>query len=177
MAWHYALLNQTTLPKFDWRLDRDGSISVSSETKPAVVRLWYASNSQAMDFRLETIGPAWRSISIDPIPGRPSGLLSYRGNVDSPTKGWTAYFVELTFEIGAPRPLKLTTQVYVTPDRLPFPPPKPLRSFSSRLLARSSLRALRSSLASPCPLARICLSKPVLLPPTPFPCCSPCWWW
>ena len=36
----------------------------------------------------------------------------------------TASFVELSFEVGAPYPLKLTTAVRVTPDTLPFPAPK-----------------------------------------------------
>ena len=31
--------------------------------------------------------------------------------------------MELTFDIGAGVPLKLTTEVVVSPDTLPFPPP------------------------------------------------------
>jgi hypothetical protein len=40
--------------------------------------------------------------------------------VNEPSPGWTAYFVELTFDIGERWPLKLTTAVRVTPDTLPF---------------------------------------------------------
>ena len=39
---------------------------------------------------------------------------------EKPAAGWTAYFVELTYDTGAPRPVKYTTQVVVTPDVLPF---------------------------------------------------------
>ena len=37
--------------------------------------------------------------------------------------GWTASFIELTFDLGATTPLKLTTDIAVTPDTLPFPSP------------------------------------------------------
>ena len=42
----------------------------------------------------------------------------------APAKGWTAYFAEFTFDVGAKAPLKVTTDVRVTPDTLPFPAPK-----------------------------------------------------
>jgi hypothetical protein len=41
----------------------------------------------------------------------------------------------LTYDLGAPVPMKLTTSVYVTPDRLPFAPDKPdlrVKGFLSR---------------------------------------------
>jgi hypothetical protein len=43
--------------------------------------------------------------------------------VPPPTKGWTAFFVELTFATGETYPLKLTTAVRVLPDTLPFAAP------------------------------------------------------
>jgi PhoPQ-activated pathogenicity-related protein len=48
----------------------------------------------------------------------------YRVRVASPVEGFTAYFVELTFPTGGKYPLKFTTGVRVTPDRLPFALPK-----------------------------------------------------
>lgn len=44
--------------------------------------------------------------------------------VKKPAKGWTAFFVELTFPSGCKYPFKFTTAVRVTPDTLPYPPPK-----------------------------------------------------
>ena len=41
-------------------------------------------------------------------------------NVTEPDKGWTAYFLELTYDVGAPTALKLTTNVKVIPDTVPF---------------------------------------------------------
>ena len=37
-----------------------------------------------------------------------------------PVSGWSAYFVELTYDVGLPVPLKLTTGVRVVPDDLPY---------------------------------------------------------
>ena len=50
----------------------------------------------------------------------------YRVNPKAPTKGWKAYFVELTYETSFGIPLKFTTPVRVVPNTLPFEyqPPK-----------------------------------------------------
>ncbi|MFM9082067.1 MAG: hypothetical protein ACKOTE_18445, partial [Opitutaceae bacterium] len=51
-----------------------------------------------------------------------------RANVPEPAAGWTAYLVELEYDLGGPAPLKLTTEVTVTPRKLPFgafPSPRP----------------------------------------------------
>jgi PhoPQ-activated pathogenicity-related protein len=42
--------------------------------------------------------------------------------VPKPAAGWTAYFVEFTYDVGAPTRLKLTTDVRVVPDTLPHAP-------------------------------------------------------
>ncbi|HMC09986.1 MAG TPA: hypothetical protein VKH44_01800, partial [Pirellulaceae bacterium] len=42
------------------------------------------------------------------------------GRIDPPASGWTAFFVELTFDVGQSFPLKLSTAVRVLPDMLPF---------------------------------------------------------
>ena len=47
----------------------------------------------------------------------------YEAKVEKPAKGWTAFFIELTYPAPGgdpPVPLKLTTQVSVVPDVLPF---------------------------------------------------------
>jgi PhoPQ-activated pathogenicity-related protein len=44
--------------------------------------------------------------------------------VPKPAKGWTAFFVELTFASGGRYPLKFTTAVRVLPDTLPYDAPR-----------------------------------------------------
>jgi len=82
------------------------------------VTLWQATNPDARNFRLDAIGPAYKSTVLTP-----SGPNTWVARVPKPAKGWTAYFVELTFASGGTHPLKMTTAVRVTPDTLPFAAP------------------------------------------------------
>lgn len=116
-VWHRAMLERTPLPKFSWRHRSDGALIITSETKPVSVLLWEAHNPAARDFRLETLGPVWKSTPLAAAAGDFTAL------VPKPAQGWSAYFAELTFDLGADAPLKLTTDVTVTPDTLPFPAP------------------------------------------------------
>ena len=55
--------------------------------------------------------------SINEISKNPQSIV---GRVDPPASGWTGFFVELTFSVGGPYPLKFTTEVRVLPDPLPY---------------------------------------------------------
>ena len=79
------------------------------------MNLWWATNPKARDFRLETIGRAWKS---SPLAAQPDG--TYVAKVAEPKEGWTAFFVELNFDGGQVGTYKVTTQVHVVPQRLPF---------------------------------------------------------
>ncbi len=117
-AFYDAVLRGAPRPKFSWKFERDGSLTVNAIDKPSEVRLWHATNAEARDFRLERIGQAYRAT---PLEGK-AGV--YTARVDKPAKGWTAFFVELTFPSGRTYPFKFTTPVRVVPDALPFPRPK-----------------------------------------------------
>jgi PhoPQ-activated pathogenicity-related protein len=115
MAFYVAILKGAPLPEFSWRVRKDGAIGVRTKTEPKAVKLWQATNENARDFRLETIGTAWKSTDISERgPGR------YLAEVPAPEKGWTAFFVELTFDSGIGIPYKFTTEIHVVPDALPF---------------------------------------------------------
>jgi len=119
-SWHHALLTRAPLPEFTWKSGPDGNLTVTTRTKPTAVVLWQAHNPKARDFRLEAIGPVWTST---PVEG--DGEV-YRVPIPKPEQGWAACFLELTFDVGAVAPLKLTTEVIVSPDTLPHPtPPAP----------------------------------------------------
>jgi PhoPQ-activated pathogenicity-related protein len=117
LAYYHAILTGKPLPKFEWKLDRKGTIRVKTADTPAEVRVWKASNPSARDFRLETIGPAFKSEQVTGKKG------VYEVTVLKPEKGWTAFFVELTYPGPGKQPLKFTTDVLVVPETLPFPPP------------------------------------------------------
>jgi PhoPQ-activated pathogenicity-related protein len=120
LAFYQDILTGAALPKLSWVMEKDGAIRVKTEAKPAAVKLWQATNPTARDFRLETIGPAWKDADL--AGGNDGG---YVAKVDAPAKGWTAFFVELSYPRKEGPPLKLTTQVRVVPDVLPFAPKAP----------------------------------------------------
>lgn len=119
LAWHFATLNHSQLPQFTWKHESSGSVTVHSMSSPREVRFWQATNPAARDFRLETLGPVWTSTVLTPDASH-----NYRGRVGAPVQGWTAFFAEMTYDIGAPMPLKVTTDVGVVPEVLPHPAPK-----------------------------------------------------
>jgi PhoPQ-activated pathogenicity-related protein len=114
LAFYQAILNKTPLPKFNWKMQEDGSIRVQTETRPTEVNLWQATNPQARDFRLVTIGQAYKKTRLESTEGD-----VYLARVPKPPTGWTAFFVELVFDSGTKPPFKFTTQVSIVPDVLP----------------------------------------------------------
>jgi PhoPQ-activated pathogenicity-related protein len=119
IAFYHALLTGTPRPEFSWRFGADGAIQVETQTRPAAVKLWQATNSQHRDFRLESVGPIYESVPLEP-----GSDGAYIARVPEPEKGWTAFFVELTYPSGLEKfPFKFTTPVRVVPDRYPYPAP------------------------------------------------------
>jgi len=120
IAYYDAILHNRPRPRFSWKFAKDGDILVKCTDKPAEVKLWQAANAEKRDFRLMSLGPAYKSTDLT---DRGGGV--YEAKLEKPAKGWTASFVELTFPSGGKYPFKFTTAVRITPDTLPYPPPKP----------------------------------------------------
>lgn len=55
-ACYNAVIYDRPLPQFSWTLEKDGGIRVTTKDKPAAVKLWQATNPEARDFRIETLG-------------------------------------------------------------------------------------------------------------------------
>ena len=115
LGFYISILKNASRPKFTWSVKDDGSIEVNTTTTPTAVKLWKATNPKARDFRLEIIGKAWESMDLGA-----RGAGTYVAKIAEPDEGWTAFFVELTFDSGGPIPYKFTTEVHVVPDTLPF---------------------------------------------------------
>ncbi|MBI4162035.1 MAG: PhoPQ-activated pathogenicity-related family protein [Acidobacteria bacterium] len=117
LAFYRSIVAGAPRPEFSWSFEPDGSIRVRprGSARPAGVRLWQATNHRARDFRLESIGEAWTAAPLLPEPDG-----SYAGRVPEPEAGFTAFFVELTYPGEGEGMLKLTTEVRVVPDILPF---------------------------------------------------------
>jgi len=114
-AFYHMVCQGKKSPVYSWRFSGEGAIDVHPTTKPSQVVVWRANNPNARDFRLQTIGPAFESTEL-----KPDGEGNYVAPPAPEQPGWTASFVELTYDVGAPFPLKVTTAVKITPDVLPF---------------------------------------------------------
>ena len=107
-----SILLEKERPRYDWNFSPDGSIEVTCETKPTAVRLWQANNPDARDFRLETLGPAYRSEELNATADG-----KYVVTAPKVERGWTAYFVEMEFPTSLGPPMKFTTGVRVCAGR------------------------------------------------------------
>ena len=123
MAFYASVLSGSQRPRYCWDVAKDGSIWLDSLDKPIAVNVWQATNPNARDFRLETIGKAWTSTPLAP---NADGL--YVAKVDKPAKGFTAFFIEMKYDSGFGVPYTFTTGVKVLPDVYPHAAYKPDRS-------------------------------------------------
>ena len=99
MAFYNAILTNKPRPQFSWTFEGEDTIRVKTQEKPLAVKVWQATNPKGRDFRLETLGPAYQS-----HPLVASGDGEYVARIDRPEQGWTAFFVELTFDSGIRSP-------------------------------------------------------------------------
>jgi PhoPQ-activated pathogenicity-related protein len=114
VAFYDAVAKGRKPPQYSWRFGKDGGITVEVQGKPSSVKLWQAVNPKTRDFRLMTIGPAYKSTSVTPgADGK------YAAAPAKPAQGWTAYFVEITWPGETKYPYKFTTPVRVWPERYP----------------------------------------------------------
>ena len=114
-SYYQSILSKNERPKFTWNFESDGSIRVKTENQPSKVTVWAANNPEARDFRLAKIGKAYKPTVLES-----QGEGVYVGKIETPPKGWTAFFVELSYKNGGVFPLKATTAVRVLPETYPF---------------------------------------------------------
>ena len=114
VAFYDSIVRNLKRPKYSWKFLDNGAIRVETTSRPKEAKLWHGTNPEARDFRLEEVGPIYKSVALNEIePG------VYVGKVETPKAGFTAFFVELTYDIGSHFPLKVTTDVRVLPEILP----------------------------------------------------------
>ena len=119
-AYFDSILHNTKRPEYAWKIQPNGDIRVTSKGKPTEVKVWTAVNPEARDFRVEKVGRIYKE---SPLQESKPGV--WLAKAPHPEKGFAAYFVELTYPTGGKYPLKVTTQVKISPDRYPFPAYKP----------------------------------------------------
>jgi len=126
LAFCQSVIDRSPLPTMTWNFEGSDAIVVRAAAKPSTARLWEAGNAKARDFRVETIGKGFNYHDLSD-----QGNNTYVGRIAPPDHGWRAFFVELTYPTSSGKEFKITTDVRVVPDVLPFPPP-PLARMQSR---------------------------------------------
>ncbi|EFC36420.1 predicted protein [Naegleria gruberi] len=120
---YYAHLYGINLPNYEFSSQDVHSVGlqldlrITNGTRPTVVKLWQATNPNARDFRITTIGKAFTFTPVTPLDA--SGM-NYRVVVKNPPLGYTAFMMEMEFSISFQLPpLRLTTSAYITPTTRP----------------------------------------------------------
>lgn len=114
VAFYQMIISGKPRPEIDWKFEPNGDIRVHSNTPPEKVLLWQATNPNARDFRVATIGKSYKSTEL-----KPEADGSWLAHVQKPAKGWTAAFVELSYDTGS-FPFVVSTAVRISPDVLPY---------------------------------------------------------
>src|ERR1051325_5131424 len=65
-AFYSEIVANTKRPEINWTFEKDGTIKVVAKDRPSAVRMWQATNTTARDFRLDKIGPAYKSSDLAP---------------------------------------------------------------------------------------------------------------
>jgi PhoPQ-activated pathogenicity-related protein len=115
LAFYQSVITGGKRPEFFWNKVGPTGILVKPTDKPTEVKLWQAHNPKTRDFRVEHLGKAYTSSVL-----QPQADGTYLAQIEQPGEGFTAFFVELTFDSGFSAPFKFTTGVSVVPDTLPF---------------------------------------------------------
>ena len=116
LPFYRAIVESAPRPSYAWSFEGEDAIVVRDvEPHASAARVWQASNPEARDFRIDTLGPGWTSRELAPEHDG-----SWIARIARPARGWTAFFVELTVPSGGDEPHTLTTDVRVVPDTLPF---------------------------------------------------------
>lgn len=115
--WLDQILAGETPPSLTWKV-KDEVMEVRTSEPPREVVLWQASNPQARDFRLATLGANWmpQRLQADDDGG-------YRVRLAPPTQGYRGWFVEARFGgwLGGQQQI-YTSGVQVRPLAMPYSP-------------------------------------------------------
>ncbi|MAF64078.1 MAG: PhoPQ-activated pathogenicity-like protein PqaA type [Planctomycetes bacterium] len=110
-AFFRASMADEVLPNLNWKTGKDGALTVRWP-EGGKAKLWQAT-SPDRDFRKAK----WTASDL-------KGKRKTRARVDAPGEGWTAWYVEVTFEDEERGKYRLSTEIQVVPDTYPHELPK-----------------------------------------------------
>jgi PhoPQ-activated pathogenicity-related protein len=116
IAYYDMVLNDMEIPEFRWTAEANGfRLHFDGENKPDELLLWNAQNPDARDFRLYVIDRIWLARDLD-LPEE--GPLFVE--LEEPDEGFSASFIEATYELPSGLKFKQTTGIKVLPDIYPY---------------------------------------------------------
>ncbi|MEI7933288.1 MAG: PhoPQ-activated protein PqaA family protein [Alphaproteobacteria bacterium] len=114
VSFYQAVITGHKRPRYSWIRRPDGTLVVHPIDKPKEVKVWQATNPNARDFRKDVIGNAYHESPLTPMANG-----DYVVRSADPAKGFTAFFVELTYDSGFKYPFKFTSEVSIVPVAMP----------------------------------------------------------
>lgn len=122
-AFVYLVAREEQIPAIEWTRSGSNEVEIRTSAKPKEASLWMARNPVSRDFRLlrgsdgTPRGPVF--VESPMISSSEDGLV-FEASMETPNRGWSAWFAEFAFDVGLDVPLKLSTDVQVLPNDLPF---------------------------------------------------------
>lgn len=111
-----AIIHGFSLPTYQEEYDHHSStLTLHSGHKPDHVYIWSANNPNARDFRLKSA--TFTREEIQPIVAIDDSF-TYQWQPGK-QKGWTAFFMEMSYKAPNNKSFLFSTQVYITPDSYP----------------------------------------------------------
>jgi PhoPQ-activated pathogenicity-related protein len=109
-----SVIHDEPLPKMDWKVT-DTSFDVAVDPNSDYeIALWQITNTEARDFRIWVVGKTWEKTVLEK---NETGIYS----IPAPSAdGYTASFVEVTFNKDSQHPITLSTGSKVLPDTYSF---------------------------------------------------------
>lgn len=113
LAYYQMIIYHLQPPSLSWQVNSVGELlNVTTDQRPASVKLWEAENPEMRDFRMA----AHITYVAKELNGHCTlNHCQYPVSTTPPEKGWKSSFVEVTFKEPLGHPLVLTTSAYVTP--------------------------------------------------------------
>jgi len=139
LTFYQRIIKGEPRPRYSYSLKKSNttaSISLTTIDKPESVYLWYTKTISHVrrDFRLIICGNKKNSNCYQHVTWfykklEDNGNGKYEAEMESPSEGWSAFFLEMYYKYSndnnpfAPeQTFKVTTEVNIVPDSLPFPP-------------------------------------------------------
>lgn len=111
-----ALIGENGIPDMQWGLTEQG-IEIRVSEEPIQARVWVCHNPDGRDFRKETLLNAGLRYQPAPLKASEQSPWLYQYQLEEQKTGWTAFFIELSFDNGHYPDFVVTSGVRVLPEQ------------------------------------------------------------